>query len=87
MLREQQCQAAEVRVSALAVGLRLVPFFLRPSVVDHVSQVVVGQLVVSMGIDQIVFGQFQNDCDQDKQLPDNLVEKIAMEARDFIAIK
>ena len=86
MLRKQQRQAAKVCMTARGDSLSFIPLFLSASVVDHVSQVVVRTLIVSMSVDQVVFRQFQNNSQQNKQFSDNIVEKITMESRDLIVV-
>ena len=83
MLREEQSQATEVSVTALGVRLSLVPFFLSSDIVYHVPEMIVGYLVIRMGIDEVVFGQFQNNGDESKELSCDLIPELAVELADF----
>ena len=66
-------------MASFAIVLCLVPFLLGPDVVYHISEVVVGLLVILMGIDEEVLRQLENDGDKNKQLSEDFVPQLAME--------
>ena len=83
MLGEEQRQATEIRMAALGVGLGFVPFLLRPDVVDHVPEVVVRDLVVRVGVDEVILRQFEDDGDKGEEFLGHLLPELAVELRDL----
>lgn len=86
MLAEQQRQRSEIRMTAFGVRLSLVPVFLAPRIVDHVSKMVVRDLIVCVQFRQVVLGQFQDDADQSQELVHHFFVHILVESADLLPI-
>lgn len=73
-------------MAAFGVGLGLVPFFLAPDVVNHITEVVIRLLVIRMRICEIVLWKLKDDGNQDEELPDHLFPQISVEGSDLVPV-
>lgn len=86
VLGEEQGETSKVCVAALRISLCTIPFFLGSSVINHISQVIIGRLVIAMSLGEEVFGQFEDNGHKDKELACDFVKQITVEAGNLVVV-